>query len=354
MSKASPKNGAASSEPQKSRLNDLNPLPLTLALGLYDHTRDITDGTVPIEGVKLRTLNLPIEEIFYRFTLHREWDVSEMSMGKYIALRSQSDDSVMALPVFISRAFRHSMFYVREGGPVKRPEDLQGKRIGIPEWAQTAGIYGRGYLSDYVGLKLSSIQWIQAGVNEPGRKEKVKLSLPKGINYRNVPDHSLNEMLIKGELDAVMSARPPVGLGQGIVRLMPDSEAAEEQYFKDTSIFPIMHSLVLKGPVVEAHPWLAMNFYKAFLQARNNSMERLADVTASHAPLAWMSNYTERMAGIFGADYYPYGIAPGRGGDINRATLSAFLKFGFEQGVCQRHLELEELFPKQVLGSYKV
>jgi 4,5-dihydroxyphthalate decarboxylase len=332
----------------------VNPLPLTLALGSYDHTRDVTDGTVRVAGVQLRTLDLPIEEIFYRFTLHREWDVSELSMAKYIALRSQGDTGIMALPVFISRAFRHSMFYVREGSAIRRPEDLGGKRIGIPEWAQTAGVYGRGYLSDYVGVKLASIDWVQAGVNEAGRKEKVKLSLPDGIRYRNVSGHSLNEMLLKGELDAVMSARPPAGLGSGISRLMPDYQALEEQYFRDTRIYPIMHGLVLKGPVLEAHPWLAMNFYKAFSEAKNRSVERLSDVTASHAPLAWLAEYTTRMRNLFGDDFYPYGIGPGAGGDINRKTLGAFLKFGFEQGVCQRQLDVEELFPAQVLSSFKV
>lgn len=332
----------------------MNPLPLTLALGPYDHTRDVTDGTVRVEGIQLRTLDLPIEEIFYRFTLHREWDVSEMSMGKYIALRSQDDSSVMALPVFISRAFRHSMFYVREGGPIRRPEDLKARRIGVPEWAQTAGIYGRGYLSDYVGLNLRDIQWIQAGVNEAGRKEKVQLKLPSGIQYRNVPDRCLNELLLKGEIDAIMSARPPAALGQGIVRLMPDAQAAEEQYFRDTSIFPIMHALVLKGSVLDAHPWVGMNLYKAFSVAKNRSIERLSDVTASHAPMAWMADYATRMRSIFGDDFFPYGIGAERGGGINRATLKAFLKFGFEQGVCHRLLDVEELFPRQVLASYKV
>ena len=332
----------------------MNPLPLTLAIGPYDHTRDVTDGAVQVEGVQLRTLNLPIEEIFYRFTLHREWDISEMSMAKYIALRSQDDKSIFALPVFISRAFRHSMFYVREGSSIKRAEDLQGKRIGIPEWAQTAGVYGRGYLSDYVGLKLADIEWVQAGVNEAGRKEKVKLKLPDGIRYSSAADKSLNSMLLGGELDAVMSARPPVGLGKGIVRLMPDAQRAEAEYFKATRIFPIMHALVVKGPVLDAHPWVAMNLYKAFLEAKNRSMERLSDVTASHAPLAWLYDYTERMRGIFGDDFYPYGIGPGTGGDMNRSTLEAFLKFGFEQGVCHRKLSVEELFPAQVLSAYKV
>ena len=332
----------------------LNPLPLTLALGAYDHTRDVTDGTVRVEGVQLRTLDLPIEEIFYRFTLHREWDASEMSMGKYIALRSQDDQSVMALPVFISRAFRHSMFYVREGGAIQRPEDLHGKRIGIPEWAQTAGIYGRGYLSDYVGVKLASIEWVQAGVNEAGRQEKVKLKLPEGIRYRNVPDRSLNDMLLAGEIDAVMSARPPAALGRGIMRLMPDSQSLEEQYFKDTRIYPIMHSLVLKSAVLDAHPWVGMNLVKAFLEAKTRSIARLSDVTASHAPVAWMDSYASRMRSIFGDDFFPYGIGTEHGGEINRATLTAFLKFGFEQGVCHRLLDVEELFPKQVLASYKV
>ena len=340
----------------------MNPLSLTLALGPYDQTRDVTDGTVRVEGVHLRTLDLPIEEIFYRFTLHREWDVSEMSMGKYIALRSQdntnpvnpNDASVTALPVFISRAFRHSMFYVRDGSAIKRPEDLQGKRIGIPEWAQTAGIYGRGYLSDYVGLDLKAMEWIQAGVNESGRKEKVKLNLPAGLRVRNVEGSNLNHMLLTGEIDAVMSARPPAGLGQGISRLMPDYQPLEEQYFKDTQIYPIMHGLVLKTPVLQAHPWVGMSFYKAFLEAKNRSMDRLSDVTASHAPLAWLAEYTQRLRSLFGDDFFPYGLGTGLGGDINRATLTAFLKFGFEQGVCQRQLAVEELFPSQVLASYKV
>jgi len=246
------------------------------------------------------------------------------------------------------------MFYVREGSAIRLPEDLQGKRIGIPEWAQTAGVYGRGYLSDYVRLKLADNEWVQAGVNEAGRNEKVRLKLPDGIQYRNTPDRSLNDLLLKGEIDAIMSARPPVALGRGIVRLMPDAQAAEEQYFRDTRIFPIMHALVVKGPMLQEHPWVAMNLYKAFTEAKRRSIERLSDVTASHAPLAWLSNYTDRMQGIFGEDFFPYGIGLGRGGDINRATLEAFLKFGFEQGVCHRQLSVEELFPRQVLASYKV
>jgi 4,5-dihydroxyphthalate decarboxylase len=326
----------------------LNPLPLTLSLGYYDHTRDLTDGSVPVEGVALRVVHLPIEETFYRFIMHREWDASEISMGKYIAMRSMDDASVVAIPVFVSRAFRHSMFYVRAGGTVKRPEDLKGKRVGVPEWAQTAGIYGRGFLSDYVGVRLTDIEWVQAGVNQPGRVEKVKLKLPDGLRYRSVADQSLNDMLLAGELDAVMSARPPAGLGAGIERLFPDARAAEEQYYRDTGIFPIMHGVVFKGDVLAAHPWVAMNFQKAFEEAKRRSIERLADVTASHAPFAWLADYAARQRAIFGEDSFPYGL------EKNRKTLEAFLKFGFDQGVCHRRLAPEELFPKNVLSSFKV
>ena len=332
----------------------MNPLPLTLALGPYDQTRDVTDGTVPIEGVLLRTLNLPIEEIFYRFTLHREWEMSEMSMGKYIALRAQGDTSMTALPVFVSRAFRHSMLYVKAGSSIHTPEHLAAKRIGVPEWAQTAGIYARGYLSDYVGLDLRAIEWVQAGVNQPGRSEKVSLNLPPGIRLQHAPDKSLNQMLLTGEIDAIMSARPPSGLDHGVVRLIHDYQAAEEQYFRDTQIFPIMHALVIKTAVLDAHPWVAMNVYKAFLQAKQQSMGRLADITASHAPMAWLADYASRMKQVFGEDYFPYGIGPEPGGRINRSTLDAFCKYGHEQGVCQRRLTVEELFAANVLGSYKV
>lgn len=332
----------------------MNPLPLTLGLGAYDHTRDITDGSVPVEGISLRTLNLPIEEIFYRFTMYREWDVSEMSTGKYLALRSQGDDSIQALPVFISRSFRHSMFYVKAGGAIKRPQDLVGKAVGVPEWAQSAGIYGRGFLSDYLGVDLRSIKWVQAGVNQPGRIEKVKLNLPDGICYQSVPNKSLNNMLLSGEIDAVMSARAPTSFGHGIERLIPDYQPLEEQYFRETSIFPVMHALVVKSSVLETHPWVGMNLYKAFSIAKNRSLERLSDVAASHAPLAWMQEYTDRMKALFGEDFFPYGVGDDAGGKINRATLAAYCKFGFEQGVSARLLDVDELFPQNVLSAFKV
>ena len=323
-------------------------LSLTLAIGDYEHTRDLAAGQVPVQGVSLNVLNLSPEEAFFRFTFFREWEVSEMSMGKYVSLRSQEDNGIAAIPVFPSRAFRQSMIYVREGGKIDRPEQLKGKRIGVPEWAQTAVIYSRGYLVHQARVPLASVEWIQAGVNESGRVEKVKLKLPEGVRLRPEPGHSLNDMLLAGDIDAVLSARPPRGFGRGIRRLFPDYEAVEAAYFRETGVFPIMHVIVIKTDVLERHPWLAMNLYKAFEEAKRRSIARLSDITASHAPLAWLAPYAERMRGLFGEDFWPYGL------EKNRTTLQAFVDFAFEQGVCHRRLELEELFPKQVLASFRV
>lgn len=322
---------------------------LTLAIGDYDHTRDLVHDLVSAEGIEIVSITLPIEEITFRLLRFREWDVCETSFAKYVSLRSQGDDSIVGLPVFPSRMFRLSSIYVPRDGRVRTPADLRGARIGIPEWAQTAAIYTRGYIEHELGIPLASIQWIQAGVNEPGRAEKVALKLPAGLSLESAPDRSLNDMLIAGEIDAALSARPPGAFADGrIVRLVPQFRAAEEAYYRKTGVFPIMHVVVLRREVHDAHPWVAMNLVKAFEEAKRRSLARLADITASHAPLAWIADHVGGMRALFGADPFPYGIEP------NRRTLEAFLQFAHEHGVCHRPVAPEDLFPKEVQETHKV
>lgn len=326
-------------------------LRLALAIGEYDHVRDLLDGTVAVGGVDLTVLRLPIEEIFYRFTLHREFDVSEMSLAKIVALAAQGDPGFVALPVFPSRVFRHSSIYVRSDSGLTDPRQLAGKRVGVPEWAQTAAVYSRGMLAHEYGVDLASIHWHQAGVNQPGRVEKVKLNLPAGVNLSVVSDRSLSQMLIDGALDAMLSARPPAPLLAGdtrIRRLFDAPRAVEEAYFRATGIFPIMHVVALRRTLYERHPWLAMNLYKAFEEAKRRSVERAADITASFYPLPWTSELVHAAQALFGGDIWPYGI------EANRVTLDAFLQYAFEQGVCNRRLTTSELFPPEVASRYKV
>ena len=327
------------------------PLKLTFAASEYDHFHDLVSGAVTAEGIELNPLNLTIEEIFFRFTKFREWDVSEMSMGKYVSLKSQGDESITAIPVFPSRVFRQSSLYVRADSPLKNAGELAGKRIGIPEWAQTASIYTRGWLAHQVGVPLAEIEWVQAGVNQPGRVEKVELRLPDGIRYRPQPARSLNDMLLAGDIDVAMSAHPPEAAEDGsgeIVRLYPNYREIEEAYYRETGIFPIMHVIALRGDTFEANRWIAMNLLKAFEEAKRNAMRRAQEITATRFPFAWCFDAAAEARTLFGDDFFPYGI------ESNRTTLEAFLQYGFEQGVCHRKIAPEDLFPSEVQAEFKV
>jgi 4,5-dihydroxyphthalate decarboxylase len=326
---------------------------LTLAMVYYEHVAGLTSGRVPVEGARVRWLELPVEEIFHRFIEYREWEASEMSMGKYISLVSQGDDSMVGLPVFPSRVFRHSAFYVR-AGEVTTPGELRGKRLGLPEWAQTAAVYMRGLLTHEWGIPLNDMRWYQAGVNQPGRREKVKLALPPGVDLTLVPDRSLNDMLLSGDIDAVLSAHPPEAFESGdprVARLFAEPAAAEEEYARRTGIVPIMHLVVLRRDVVDRHPWLAGNLMTAFEEARSRSIARLAGGPAgpgSRVPLLWADQALARTRAAFGGEPWPYGV------DANHTTLEAFARWSDEQGVTHRRVDVDEMFPASVRTLYRI
>ena len=216
-------------------------VPLTLAVSEYDHVTDLVTGRVPVEGVDLTCLTLQIEEIFFRAFVYRDFDASEVSMAKLCSTISQGDNSLAAIPVFPSRVPRHSSIYIRRDGPVKSPSDLKGRKVGLPEWAQTAAVYSRGLLVHHYGVPLTAIEWVQAGVDQPGRTEKVKLNLPAGVKLTPRPDTSLNEMLLSGEIDAVLTAHAPPAFASGhpnIGRMFEDFLDVEMNYVKETGIFP--------------------------------------------------------------------------------------------------------------------
>jgi len=326
-------------------------LHLTMATADYDHIRDLVHGLVRADGIALTALVLQVEEIFHRFIKNLEWDVSEISFAKYTAMRSQGAAPMVAIPVFPSRVFRHSSLYIRTDRGITAAKDLEGRSVGIPEWAQTAGIYARGMLAEYYGVDLARIRWVQAGVNQPGRAEKVELKLPAGIRYEARADSSLSELLAKGEIDAAMSARVPASFAEGrpgIARLFPDYRGEEMRYYRATGIFPIMHAIAIRRTLFERHPWIAMNLFKAFEEAKRRSAERIADITAARIPLPWSSALAAEFAEVFGPDLFPYGI------DANRPTLEAFCRFAHDQGITERRMSPDDLFPREVRTTAKV
>jgi 4,5-dihydroxyphthalate decarboxylase len=326
-------------------------LPLSLAVGAYDHVRDLADGTVQVEGVDLTVLQLPVEEMFHRFLMNGEFDVSEVSFAKLAALAAGDDPRFVPLPVFPSRVFRHSSIYVRADAGIVRPEDLAAKRVGVPEWAQTAAVFSRGLLAHEYGIDLTSIDWHQGGVNEAGRREKVELLLPAGLRLSVVAQRSLSDMLLCGELDAILSARPPQPIMRGdsrVQRLFADYRDKEQAYARKTGIFPIMHVVAMRREVYERDRWLAMSLFKAFDQARKRSLERAADMAVSHFPLPWIPDALRLAREVFGDDPWPYGV------DANRVTLDAFLRYAFEQGVCRRQLTTDSLFPAELQQTFKI
>jgi 4,5-dihydroxyphthalate decarboxylase len=320
-------------------------IPLSFAINPYEHVRDLLDGTVRAEGIDFTFLRLPTEEIFYRFVRYREWDVSEMAFGKLIVLASQEDRSIVAIPVFPSRSFRHSSIYVRSDAGITRPEHLAGKRIGVPTWSQSASMYSRGMLAHEYGVDLQSIHWHQGGVNQAGRAENVNLDLPRWLRLTRVPDRSLSEMLLAGDLDTILSARPPAPFASGdprVRRLFEDYRAVELAYWEKTGIFPIMHVVAMRREVYERHRWVAMNLFTALETAKNRSLERLKSMTESSIPLPWVPEHTRLSRKMLGEDFWPYGIEP------NRKTLEAFTQYAFEHGVTARKVAVEELFPPEV------
>ncbi len=326
-------------------------LPLTLAINPYDHVRDLLDGSVRAEGIDLTCLTFEVEEIFYRFSKFREWDVSELSLAKYCSLRAAGDDSLIAIPVFPSRIFRQSAIFVRGDGELTKPEQLAGRRVGIPEWTQTATVYARGLLTHEYGVALTDVEWVQAGVNEAGRVEGIPMAVPEGVRYRSVPDRSLTELLLDGAIDALISAHPPTEFKRNtgtIVRLFDDYPAVERDYWQRTGVFPIMHVITLKRDLYEEHPWVAMNLFTAFEEAKRLAIERVLSPNAPFFPLPWGFHYAERARDLFGEDFWPYGIEP------NRPTLEAFLQFALEQGVTQRELRIEDLFAVETASSFRI
>lgn len=327
-------------------------LALTLACGDYDRTRALRWGLVEPEGIDLNYLCMPVEETFWRTARFLEFDVSEMSMGSYLIRRARGIEDLVAIPAFPSRMFRHGYYFVHRDAGITRPEELRGRRVGVPEYQITAAIWMRGILEHDFGVAPSAVSWHSGGLYEPGRIEKQHISLPEGVVLKSIPEgRTLSEMIGTGEVDALVSARAPLTFRDGtdrVRRLFPNFRNVERDYFQRTRIFPIMHTVVIKRELLNAHPWIAMNLYKAFCAAKEDFVRSFDDDSAMRLMLPGMTAELEAARDLMGEDFWPYGL------EANRHVLQTLMDYASEQGLLEQPLRLEDLFAAETLESYRI
>jgi 4,5-dihydroxyphthalate decarboxylase len=327
-------------------------LRLSMACSNYDRTRALFDGRVSVDGIELTYLNLPIEEIFFRMLRHREFDVAEMSLSSYVLSLFSENPRLIAIPVFPSRFFRHSCIFIHRDSGIREPRDLIGKRVGVPEYQMTAGVWIRGILSNHHGVPVTSARYFRGGEEEPGRPEKIALSLPSEIHLESIPaTKTLAAMLESGEIDALYTARMPSTFANGsgrVRRLFENYQTVEQEYYLRTQIFPIMHAIVIRRDVYEKSPWVAQSLYKAFGKAQRIAYDELYEAGALACMLPWLVRHVEETRALMGADFWPYGLAR------NAHTLETFLRYSFEQGLAKRVLKPAELFAPESLESFIV
>ncbi len=327
-------------------------LSLSVAVGDYDRVRPLVDGTVGIDGVAPIVMTLEPEEIFFRAFRHAEFDISELSLSTFALRTARGDNPYVGVPVFPSRAFRHSGIYVRTDRGIRAPADLKGRKIGLAEYQLTANVWVRAFLEEDFGVQPSDIHWVRGGVEEPGRPEKVAVALPPDIRLTAAPEgRSLSSLLLAGEIDGLIGPRTPsvfTADNPQIGWLFPDPRAAATAYFKRTGIFPIMHLIGVRRTLVERHPWLPAAVLKAFERAKQLAAAKLADTSAAKVMLPFTDQHLKEAQDLMGRDFWSYGVAG------NRAGIEAFLRHHHRQGLSERQLEVEELFHPSTLEAARI
>lgn len=317
-------------------------VPVSLACGPYDRLEAIRQGLVQPEGIDLTYV--PIQsppELFARTIKRGSFDVSEMSMSLYTQLRAKGEFPFVGIPVFPSRLFRHGYIFINTDSGISQPSDLSGKRVGVQEYHQTAGVWVRGTLASHYGVDLSSIHWKEGGVNAPRTPDVLDLRPSTQIDIEFIGDQvSLNELLEAGEIDAYFGARKPDSYRTSpkVQRLFPDYRKAERDYFIETGIFPMMHTIVVREELVDRHPWVLESLFKAFVESKEWALKQMRFSGTHRYMLPWLQEHIEEIDEVFGGDAWPYGL------EENRVAIETFIGYLVDQGFLDSAPPVEMLF----------
>lgn len=317
-------------------------LPITFACGLYDRMLALQTGEIKPDGIDLNFLIMDNpRQIFDRMSNNLEFDACEMSSSEFVSRYAAKKLPFVALPVFASRVFRHGFIVVNRKF-ITSPKDLAGKRVGVPLYTQTAALFIRGLMQHDLGIDLSTIEWVQGAINEPGaygNPSVMPLLKPVKIS-QNQSGKSLSDLLAAGDIHAIIGSNLPRALKHhpDVVRLFPDYRAREKDYYRRTKIFPIMHLIVIRNDVYERHPFVATSLYNAFCAAKDRAREKMRFSGTLRYMLPWLPDDVEEIDELFGGDCWPYGVEP------NRATLEALVGYMAEQGLIPEPIPVEKLF----------
>jgi 4,5-dihydroxyphthalate decarboxylase len=329
----------------------MSQLQLSVAMGDYDRTRALFDGRVQIDGVDPVYMLLNPEEMFFRAMRSVDFDITELSFSSYLVKHAKGECPYIAVPVFLSRAFRHTSIYVRKDR-IRKPEDLKGKRIGVPEYQLTANVWARAILQDDHGVRPEDITWVRGGIDTPGRPEKIKLQLPPAVHIEAAPEGTtISELLDRGEIDGFIAPRPPSRSAlknPTIGWLFDDPTAVAKDYYRRTGVFPIMHVVGIRKELAAQHPWLPGAVLKAFTQSKAAALELLADTSATKVTLPFVEEQLKAARETMGEDYWSYGVAAARN------TLETFVRHHHSQGLSARQVPVEELFHPATYETYSI
>ncbi len=326
-------------------------LPLSIALSNNPNTRPLIDGAVEAEGLDLTATVLHPSEMFWRQLRFAEFDVSEMSMSSLLISTARGPTPWVALPVFTTREFFHTRILVRANAGIAAPADLRGKRVGVPEYQQTAAIWGRGVLENEFGVHPRDMEFFMERVADKSHGGATGFKPPAGVTVHQIPaSTNIGEMLLAGKLDATLlyltdrnlvdRSRIDLSADKRVRPLFPDRAAEGRRYYAKTGIYPINHTVVVRRSLLEQHPWIALNLYSAFAAARAQVLRAGNVALASHFETGVIG---EDVRNRLATDPMAYGVK------ATRKVLDTIAQYVHAQGLTDRLVKIEELFAPAAL-----
>ncbi len=325
-------------------------LQLSIGMAANPRTWPVFDGRVKPDGIDLVPSAVHPSELFWRQLKFGDFDVSEMSMSSLMMAKAQGDERWVGLPVFTTRKLFHTEILVRRGAGIEEPADLKGRRVGVPEYQQTAALWTRGALEHEFGVRARDVQWWMERVPSHSHRGAVGFEAPPGVVIHQVPpEKDLGSMMLAGEIEAVVHyilssnlvdrSTADLWSRPEIKPLFPDPVAEGVRYYRKTAILPINHGMVVKREIAERHPWVLLNLLKAFERANEIAERERLEHGQYHVATGLVSAQGLNKVLI------KHGVK------ANRMVLETAAQYSQEQGLTPRRVRLEELFAASVMGE---